>query len=126
MKLRMLLQFLKTGRKNAFSSFFSQKKYSVQMIIIVILSLFLSFSSILFISFLFVCFTSGVLMWRGFSLDDFMNQCYANNLDKGRGRQMPVHYGSKKLNFVTISSPLATQMPQGKRNIFCLLEGGFM
>ena len=54
-------------------------------------------------------------MWRGFSLDDFMNQCYANNLDKGRGRQMPVHYGSKKLHFVTISSPLATQMPQGKR-----------
>ena len=25
---------------------------------------------------------------------------------------MPVHYGSKDLNFVTISSPLATQMPQ--------------
>ena len=27
---------------------------------------------------------------------------------------MPVHYGSKDLNFVTISSPLATQMPQGQ------------
>ena len=52
-------------------------------------------------------------MWRGFSLDDFMNQCYGNELDVGLGRQMPVHYGSKKLNFVTISSPLATQMPQG-------------
>jgi 2-oxoisovalerate dehydrogenase E1 component alpha subunit len=25
---------------------------------------------------------------------------------------MPVHYGSKKLNFVTISSPLGTQIPQ--------------
>lgn len=25
---------------------------------------------------------------------------------------MPVHYGSKELNFVSISSPLATQMPQ--------------
>ena len=25
---------------------------------------------------------------------------------------MPVHYGSKDLNFVTISSPLSTQMPQ--------------
>ena len=25
---------------------------------------------------------------------------------------MPIHYGSKELSFVTISSPLATQMPQ--------------
>eukprot|EP00794_Sanderia_malayensis_P020389 gene20389-22400_t len=54
----------------------------------------------------------GVLLWRGFSLDDFMNQCYGNEQDEGKGRQMPVHYGSKKLNFATISSPLATQMPQ--------------
>lgn len=25
---------------------------------------------------------------------------------------MPIHYGSKDLNFVTISSPLTTQLPQ--------------
>lgn len=56
---------------------------------------------------------AGVLMWRGFTLAEFMNQCYANMHDKGKGRQMPVHYGSKELNFVTISSTLATQMPQG-------------
>lgn len=31
---------------------------------------------------------------------------------KGKGKQMPVHYGSSALNFVTISSPLGTQMPQ--------------
>ena len=43
-----------------------------------------------------------------------MDQCYSNNADLGRGKQMPVHYGSKSLNFVTISSPLATQLPQGK------------
>ncbi|CAL8081133.1 unnamed protein product [Orchesella dallaii] len=55
---------------------------------------------------------SGVLMWRGFTLDNFMNQCYGNELDLGKGRQMPVHYGSKDLGFVTISSPLGTQMPQ--------------
>ena len=46
-----------------------------------------------------------------------MDQCYSNNADGGRGKQMPVHYGSKKLNFVTISSPLATQLPQGKKKI---------
>lgn len=55
---------------------------------------------------------AGVLMWRGFTLDQFMNQCYGNQEDFGKGRQMPVHYGSRDLNFITISSPLATQMPQ--------------
>lgn len=43
-----------------------------------------------------------------------MAQCYANADDLGKGRQMPVHYGSRDLNFVTISSPLATQIPQGE------------
>lgn len=56
---------------------------------------------------------AGVLVYRGMPLDEFMNQCYGNNLDLGKGKQMPVHYGSKDLNFVTISSPLTTQLPQG-------------
>lgn len=55
---------------------------------------------------------AGVLVWRGFKIEQFLNQCYGNDLDVGRGKQMPVHYGSKELNFVTISSPLSTQMPQ--------------
>lgn len=58
-------------------------------------------------------FVEGVLMYRGFPLVQFMHQCYGNNKDLGKGKQMPVHYGSKDLNFVTISSTLATQMPQG-------------
>lgn len=49
---------------------------------------------------------AGVLMWRGFPLLDFMNQCYGNVDDLGKGRQMPIHYGCRELNFVTISSPL--------------------
>jgi len=57
---------------------------------------------------------AGILVWRGFSLDRFMNQCYGNEFDLGKARQMPVHYGTKDLNFVTISSPLGTQMPQGQ------------
>ena len=52
-------------------------------------------------------------MYRGFGLDQFCHQCYGNSEDLGKGKQMPIHYGSKDLNFMTISSPLATQMPQG-------------
>jgi len=59
-------------------------------------------------------------MYRGFPLDLFMAQCYANVDDLGKGRQMPVHYGSKDLNFVTISSPLATQIPQGESEVVSL------
>ncbi|PAA51911.1 hypothetical protein BOX15_Mlig007704g1, partial [Macrostomum lignano] len=55
---------------------------------------------------------SGVLMQRGMELERFMDQCYSNDSDMNRGRQMPVHYGSKDHSFVTVSSPLATQMPQ--------------
>ena len=40
-----------------------------------------------------------------------MLQCFGNVLGHGKGRQMPIHYGSKALNFQTVSAPLATQMP---------------
>jgi len=55
----------------------------------------------------------GVLLYRGFTPEQFMDQCFGNTDDFGKGKQMPVHYGSKNLNFVTISSPLTTQLPQG-------------
>jgi 2-oxoisovalerate dehydrogenase E1 component alpha subunit len=55
---------------------------------------------------------AGLLMWRGFTLEQFTNQCFSNDLDLGKGRQMPVHYGSRALNYHTISSPLGTQLPQ--------------
>lgn len=63
---------------------------------------------------------AGVLFWRGFTLDQFMNQCYGNCEDEGKGRQMPVHYGSRNLNFVTISSPLSTQMPQAVGSAYAM------
>ena len=43
---------------------------------------------------------TGVFKQRGFTLEDFMNQLFANTKDNGRGRNMPVHYGSSKLNIV--------------------------
>lgn len=55
---------------------------------------------------------AGVLLHRGQPLEKFMDQCYGNCDDDGKGKQMPVHFGSKELNYVTISSPLTTQLPQ--------------
>ncbi|KAM5538595.1 hypothetical protein V8D89_007624 [Ganoderma adspersum] len=55
----------------------------------------------------------GALLFRGFTVDDIMNQCFGTYLDSsGMGKQMPAHYGSKEFHWHTISSPLATQIPQ--------------
>ncbi|MCH8532797.1 MAG: thiamine pyrophosphate-dependent dehydrogenase E1 component subunit alpha [Saccharospirillum sp.] len=54
----------------------------------------------------------GALRHRGFTVDQFMDQCFSNERDLGKGRQMPIHYGCKALNYNTISSPLGTQIPQ--------------
>lgn len=59
-------------------------------------------------------------MQRGFTLDDFMNQLFANKDDNGLGRNMPVHYGSKELNIHTISSTLATQIPHAAGAAYAL------
>jgi len=54
----------------------------------------------------------GALMFRGFSLENFMSQMFSNKKDLGKGRQMPIHYGSSELNYMTVSSPLGTQIPR--------------
>jgi 2-oxoisovalerate dehydrogenase E1 component alpha subunit len=52
------------------------------------------------------------LRFRGFTTEQFMSQLFSNIDDLGKGRQMPAHYGSRDLHFMTIRSPLATQIPQ--------------
>lgn len=54
----------------------------------------------------------GALAYRGYSTKQFMDQMFSNENDPNKGRQMPIHYGDKALNFMTISSPLGTQIPQ--------------
>ncbi|XP_020246300.1 2-oxoisovalerate dehydrogenase subunit alpha 2, mitochondrial isoform X3 [Asparagus officinalis] len=54
----------------------------------------------------------GVILWRGFTLQEFANQNFGNKSDYGKGRQMPIHYGSDRLKYFTVSSPIATQLPQ--------------
>lgn len=55
---------------------------------------------------------SGILFWRGYPMQSMIDQCFGNIRDKGKGRQMPVHYGSREHHFMTISGPLGTQIPQ--------------
>ncbi|KAI9834063.1 MAG: hypothetical protein M1819_003348 [Sarea resinae] len=63
---------------------------------------------------------TGVFQHRGFTLHDFMSQLFANRNDAGRGRNMPVHYASRKLNIHAVSSPLATQIPQASGAAYAL------
>ncbi|PTU24047.1 hypothetical protein P175DRAFT_0497163 [Aspergillus ochraceoroseus IBT 24754] len=63
---------------------------------------------------------TGVFQQRGFTLKNFMNQLFSNRHDSGRGRNMPVHYGCNYPRTHTISSPLATQIPQASGAAYAL------
>ena len=56
-------------------------------------------------------------MYRHFPLDRFMSQCFGTRDDPGKGRAGPVNYGSREERYVTTSSPLATQLPQGEMGL---------
>jgi pyruvate dehydrogenase E1 component alpha subunit len=49
---------------------------------------------------------------RGVPIVKLVHQCYGNARDNTKGRQMPNHYAFREANFLSISSPLATQIPQ--------------
>ena len=52
-----------------------------------------------------------LMISRGVPIDLIMNQIMGNSADISKGRQMPSHYGSRKHNFMSIQSPVATNLP---------------
>lgn len=54
----------------------------------------------------------GAWFWRGYTIEQFLNQLFGNKKDPTKGRQMPVHHSADWLNMVSISSPVGTQIPQ--------------
>lgn len=54
----------------------------------------------------------GAAFYRGYPLRTFLCQLFGNAEDPIRGRQMPVHHTCRAINFVSISSPVGTQIPQ--------------
>jgi TPP-dependent pyruvate/acetoin dehydrogenase alpha subunit len=54
----------------------------------------------------------GVMLLRGAEIDDIVCEWFGNARDLSKGRQMPVHYTMRSLNFFSISSPIGTQISQ--------------
>jgi 2-oxoisovalerate dehydrogenase E1 component alpha subunit len=54
---------------------------------------------------------TGAALYRGYPLRTFMCQMFGNADDPVKGRQMPVHHTARRLNFVSISSPVGSQIP---------------
>ncbi len=54
----------------------------------------------------------GALIARGASLLDMMCHCISNARDNLKGRQLPVHYARRDLNWFSVSGNLGTQFPQ--------------
>ncbi|MBW3582623.1 MAG: pyruvate dehydrogenase (acetyl-transferring) E1 component subunit alpha [Euryarchaeota archaeon] len=54
----------------------------------------------------------GIPLLRGITIQEMVHQLYGNAADNTKGRQMPNHFSYKDINFVSISSPLATQIIQ--------------
>lgn len=54
----------------------------------------------------------GYALLRGVSLRACVHQCFGNARDNTKGRQMGCHYSFKDVHFLSISSPLATQIVQ--------------
>ena len=53
-----------------------------------------------------------IALWRGFPLEHYVAQCFGNSKDPTHGRQMPCHYSDGPHHYVSLSSPIATQVTQ--------------
>lgn len=54
----------------------------------------------------------GVALVRGYPLATLIGQLFGNASDAMKGRQMPNHWCDRSINLVSVSSPVATQLPQ--------------
>jgi pyruvate dehydrogenase E1 component alpha subunit len=60
---------------------------------------------------IFPCYRElGALLWRGFSLQTYLDNMFGNVEDKVHGRQMPDHFTSRALRYASVSSPIGTQI----------------
>ncbi|RPI18389.1 MAG: pyruvate dehydrogenase (acetyl-transferring) E1 component subunit alpha [Acidobacteria bacterium] len=53
-----------------------------------------------------------VPLLRGVELKELFNHLIANSADRAKGRNLPPEYSFRHINFVSISAPVGTQIPQ--------------
>jgi pyruvate dehydrogenase E1 component alpha subunit/2-oxoisovalerate dehydrogenase E1 component alpha subunit len=51
-----------------------------------------------------------IALWRGMQLEHYIAQCFGNAADPTHGRQMPCHYADGPTRYVSLSSPIGTQI----------------
>ena len=67
---------------------------------------------------------AGIIFYRGFTIAEYVHQMFGNAHDLGLGRQMPNHFGARKLNVVTVSSPIGTKIPHAAGSAYAMkLQG---
>jgi pyruvate dehydrogenase E1 component alpha subunit len=54
----------------------------------------------------------GVALLKGYPLAELIGQLFGNSSDITKGRQMPNHWCDRSARVVSVSSPVATQLPQ--------------
>lgn len=54
----------------------------------------------------------GVALLHGYTLSGLFGQLFGNSADATKGRQMPNHWCDRTARIVSVSSPVATQLPQ--------------
>jgi 2-oxoisovalerate dehydrogenase E1 component alpha subunit len=55
----------------------------------------------------------GIALLRGIAAEEMLDNCFGNEGDQAKGRQMPVHYSFRKAGMLSISSPIGTQIIHG-------------
>jgi len=55
----------------------------------------------------------GATFWRGYTIEEAANQCCHNELDKTKGRQLPMHIGSPEKHLMYVKSNLGQQVRSG-------------
>jgi pyruvate dehydrogenase E1 component alpha subunit len=62
---------------------------------------------------IFPCYREfGAALWRGMTLQRYIDNMFGNANDTVKGRQMPDHYTAREVHFGSISSPVGTQISQ--------------